>query len=145
MLKSFYSAKTDLTSQCKFNAIGLCILVLSEVLINLNDPGCREPSVTFLKLGWVPHGTLVRVNNNRYCVLNYYSCCCFLIVCTTHLQMLAMLLALRTRQLIKASCRIFLEACKVKYCRFTKDHFHWFFFKAFFDICLMILNVSKNA
>jgi len=52
VLKRFYSAKTDLTSQCKFNAIGLCILGLSEVLINLNDPGCREPYVTFLKL-WV--------------------------------------------------------------------------------------------
>ena len=57
-------------------------------------------------------------------VLNYYSCCFFfLIVCTTHLQMLAMLLALPTRQLIKASCRIFLEAFKVQYCRFTKYNF----------------------
>ena len=122
LIGRFYSAKTDLTAQCKFNAIGLCILVLAEVLINLNDPDCIEPYVTFLKLGWVPRGTLVRVNNH-YCVLNCYSCCCFPIVCTTHLQMLAMLLALRTRQLIKASCRIFLEACKVQYCRFTKYHF----------------------
>ena len=43
--------------------------------------------------------------------------------------MLAMLLALRTRQLIKASCRIFLEAFKVQYCRFTKYHFIDFFSK----------------